>query len=82
MHVEGGLMWTLCVYDIGRFTDAACILLRKEYLGNQKICRSRDFFSVRSGSNLAEDKSRATTTPMWSCRETMRPIAVAIIARA
>ncbi len=81
MHVEGVNVDAMRTSDIGRITDAACILLRKEYLGNQKICRSRDFLSVRSGSNLAEDKSRATTTPMWSA-ETMRPIAVAIIAPA
>jgi len=44
MHVGGVNLNTMRISDIGRFTDTARILLRKEFFGNQNICRSRDFF--------------------------------------
>ncbi len=36
MHVEGVNVDAMRTSDIGRITDAAYILLRKEYLGNRK----------------------------------------------
>ncbi len=53
-------MWTLCVYLISvESTDAARILLRKEFLGKAKICRSRDFLKCPQREILTEDKGES-----------------------